>query len=345
MLNKTQELVYPYPGIPAPGTATELGNGIFWMSLPLPFAMGQINVWLLEDGDGWTLVDTGPAIPECQSIWNTLLNAHLRGRPIQRIFVTHHHPDHVGLARWLSDRFSCDVYLSKETADKVTFLLQDDISYYEAAVSQFYRAHGICEPAAFVEFETGRKYRRIVSGSPERMRYLEDGDTLEVGGRAWRVLLCNGHARGHAALYCDTAGVLISGDQILPKITSNISLFSMESETNPLAEYFASLQRLRTLPGTTLVLPSHGRVFSGLHLRIDQIEQDHHARLTQVESFCDRPRDAAEISSLLFPRQLNELNRLLALGETLAHLRFLESERRVQGSTSNERIVYSRLPG
>ncbi len=336
------ELVYPYPGGVPPAAATELHEGIFWMNLPLPFAMGQINVWLLADGDGWTLIDTAPAVPECKTAWETLLKAHLRGRPITRIIVTHHHPDHVGLARWLADRFACEVWMSGETADKVTFLLGDGKAPFEAAMSGFYRRHGVDDPRLHVEFESGGKYCRVVSGVPDRVRVMDDGETFAIGARSWRVILCNGHARGHAALYCDGSGILISGDQILPKITCNISLMSLEAESNPLAEYYASLDRLRQLPEATLVLPSHGRVFQGLHPRIRQIEHDHAERLAEVEAFCSEPRHAEGISRLLFPQQLNDLNRVLAFGETLAHVHYLERAGRVKAAISNGQLMYSR---
>lgn len=341
-LNPASELVYPYPGGVPHDAATELHEGIFWMNLPLPFAMGQINVWLLADGDGWTLVDTAPAVPECKAAWETLLGAHLRGRQIRRIIVTHYHPDHVGLARWLANRFSCEVWMSAETRDKVAFLLGDGKAPLETAMSGFYRRHGVGDPRLHVEFESGGKYCRVVSGNPDRVRIMDEGETFAIGARTWRVILCNGHARGHAALYCEGSGILISGDQILPKITCNISLMSLEAESNPLAEYYASLERLRQLPEATLVLPSHGRVFRGLHARIRQIEHDHAERLAEIEAFCSEPRHADAISRLLFPQQLNDLNRVLAFGETLAHVRYLEREGRVRSAISNGHIVYSR---
>ena len=233
--------------------------------------------------------------------------------------------------------------MSGETRDKVAFLLGDGKAPFETAMTGFYRGHGVGDPRLHVEFESGGKYCRVVSGNPNRIRVIDDGEVFTIGARSWRVILCNGHARGHAALYCEGTGILISGDQILPKITCNISLLSLEAESNPLAEYFASLDRLRQLPEATLVLPSHGRVFRGLHARIRQIERDHAERLAGIESLCPAPRHADELSRLLFPQQLNDLNRVLAFGETLAHLRFLESEGRVQGVISDGRVLYSRV--
>jgi glyoxylase-like metal-dependent hydrolase (beta-lactamase superfamily II) len=335
------DLIYPFPAGPEPGHAIEIQDGIFWLALPLPFALGHINVWLLDEGDNWALIDTGPAVAETIAAWEHILSSLvIKGKPVGRIYITHHHPDHVGLASWLSGKYSSRLYMSAPTRDRVRYLLQDDISDATDVVAAFYQAHGIDDPLNFVQFETGRKYRKIVSGLPDNINLIEDNAELEIGGRKWQAMLCHGHAAGHIALYSGVSELLISGDQILPAITCNISLISADAGGSPLHDYLESLQRFQMLPESTLVMPSHGKVFSGLHRRLEQIRTDHQYRLDTVEKICKIPRDAAEVTALLFPRRLDELNGMLAFGETLAHLRFLAGEHRLQCREHNGKYYF-----
>jgi len=327
-------LDYPFTQVPDIATGVEITSGIHWLKLPLPIALDHINVWLLDDGDGWTLIDTGIAIDATRQAWEQLNKHILMGRPINRIVVTHHHPDHFGLARWLSKKFNCHTTMSSASLEKVDTLLREDISDIRDSVDEFYRSNGIDDTGMFVEFDTGRKYRNVVSGIPENITIIM------IGGRSWRTIFADGHAEGHISLYSDALKMLISGDQILPAISSNVSLYASSADSNPLQDYLDSLVRFSRLPESTLVLPSHGMVFRGLHLRIEELQADHKDKLDRVVSFCREPGTVADIVELLFTRKLDDLNRLLAFGETLAHLRYLERQKRLRRTVKQGKNYY-----
>ena len=334
------DLSYPFAGVPQPEAPLEISAGVHWLRLPLPFALDHINVWLLDDGDGWTLVDTGIYAEATCKVWECLFNSQFQQKKIRRIIITHHHPDHFGLAKWLSDRFSIGIHATAETYTFSEYLLCADVPDRHGPIPDFYRAHGIDNTSDFANFVTGQSYREIVSGLPDKMDLINDEDNVTIAGKSWRAMIGHGHAAGHLSLYCEESGLLISGDQILPEITSNISLHAGETGSDPLQQYLASLEVFRTLPESTLVLPSHGRVFRGLHHRIDVIEKHHQDKLAKVYSYCDAPRLATEVANFLFPWKLDDLNRILAFGETLAHLKYLENQGRIKCSMNDGRHYF-----
>lgn len=334
------DLSYPFAGVPEPEALLEVSAGVYWLRLPLPFALDHINVWLLDDGDGWTLIDTGISAEATRKVWECLFNSQFRQKKIRRIIITHHHPDHFGLAKWLSDRFSTGIHATAETYTFSEYLLSADVPDRHGPIPDFYRAHGIDNTSDFANFVTGQSYREIVSGLPDKMDIIKEEDSLTIAGKSWRAIIGYGHAAGHLSLYCEESGLLISGDQVLPEITSNVSLHAGEADTDPLQEYLASFEVFRTLPESTLVLPSHGRVFRGLHQRITVIEKHHQDKLAKVFSYCDEPRLATEVADFLFPRRLDNLNQILAFGETLAHLKHLENQGRIKCSMNDGRYYF-----
>ena len=329
------ELNYPLAATPEAGSYLEVAQGVYWLRLPLPFELNHINVWLLDDGDGWTLVDAGVSLPATRAAWEQLFASDLGCKPVRRLIVTHLHPDHLGLASWHCQRFGIALHATEPTIRRATRLLLHAESFNQELAAEFFRTHGATDPGNIVRFISGHNYRRLVGGMPERTHALDAGMTITIGNRKWETIISNGHAEGHASLYCRDAGLLISGDQVLPTITSNISLFEDEPDLNPLQQYLDSLEVFLRLPENTMVLPSHGRIFRGLRDRIAAIKAAHMDRSALVYGYCREPASVSAVAGRLFPRQLDEINSCLAFGETFSHLRYLEKQKRLQRFSEN----------
>lgn len=301
----------------------ELQDGVRWIRLPVPGGLSHINVWLLPENNGWTLVDTGMGIDAVREAWEGLMDE-LRPERIIRIIVTHHHPDHFGQAAWLARRCGAEVWMTDAEFDCAIGPRHIDPADRARRRRNQMEKNGLAVSDDIAPFLKGTGYRRIISGIPERIRPIRDGEIISIGDQHWRVIVTSGHAPGHAALYCETNGMLISGDHVLPTISPNISLWSEGSEADPLDDYLRSFARFRQLPAESFVLPSHGRVFLGLHDRLDELQAEHDAALDTALAACESPQTAADLIPVLFPRRLDALNTLLAFGETMAHLRYLQ---------------------
>lgn len=318
-------LVYPVATPPAAsGGAVSLGSGVTWVRLPVPGALKHINVWLLEDGAGWTLIDTGMNVPASRAAWEGPLAAVLGGRPITRLICTHHHPDHAGLAGWLAARHGVAVHMSEPEERLLRALLGTGANH--AAVldrAAAFERDGLAmtedmRPVAAVE-----GYRRVMSGIPAEIRRLADGEVLHIGGVRWVARLVRGHTDGQLLFHAPEAGLLIAGDQVLPRITSNIGIYPEREDPDPLDSFLNSFAALAALDPEPLVLPSHGDVFRGLRLRLGELASHHQRTLLEVLGLVAGPSTAAEVAARLFRSPLDPLNRMLAVGEALAHLHYL----------------------
>lgn len=321
-------LVHPWPEPPAPGTTLTVAPGIKWLRMPLPFQLDHINLWLLEDGPGWTAVDTGVGLAPTRELWGRIDAGALDGRPITRVVVTHFHPDHMGNADWLRERWGADLWCAQAEWLMAQVAWQGFGGNDAELRVAHYRRHGVAEETLEAFRGRGNHYRELVPSVATAFRCLRDGDVLTAGGRTWRLFTVLGHAPEHVCLYSADAGVLISGDQVLPKITTNVSVWPDQPRANPLRLYLDSLQRFRPLPAETLVLPSHGLPFRGLHARLDYLRQHHDARLAEAADAIGEPRTAAELVPVLFRRPLDTHQLGFAIGETLAHVHLLEAEGR-----------------
>ncbi len=323
-MSKTDfSLHYPCAGVPEPGGYLEIRPGIFWLRIPLPGRLAHINLWLLDSGASWTLVDTGIAWGAARAAWDRIADELVRDKPVGRIIVTHFHPDHVGLAGYLGEKFNAEVAMTRKTEELTRFLLDSDKDDLRDSVTAFCRLHGIGAHEQYLDFVTGQHYRTVVSRLPDSVTVLEHEQPIPIGAQVWQPLVMRGHAQDHLALFCPGLKVLISGDQVLPTITSNIALHIDNEDEDALEQYLSSMSRFRQLPQDTLVLPSHGKVFNGLHQRIAAIHHSHDRQLAQTRALCESPGNAWELCPRLFPRPLDDFNRILAFGETLAHLEYL----------------------
>jgi glyoxylase-like metal-dependent hydrolase (beta-lactamase superfamily II) len=316
-------LRFPFPTPPAPGEALAIAPGIWWLRMPLPFALDHINLWLLEDRDGWTIVDTGYALEASIAAWERIFAERLGGRPVTRIIVTHFHPDHIGLADWLAGRWGAPLWIT-EKEWLYARLMSRESDDFERLRRDYARRAGLDAAASELFGRHEASYRRGVPSVPAAFHRLADGAAIDIGGREWRVIVGEGHAPEHASFDCAEAGVMIAGDQVLPRISPNISLPPHEPDGDPLGRYLASLVRLHAaVPAETLVLPSHDLPFFGLHARIAALAAHHEARCAEVLAACSRPQSAADLLPLLFRRPLDRHQTAFALGEALAHLQHL----------------------
>jgi glyoxylase-like metal-dependent hydrolase (beta-lactamase superfamily II) len=347
-----QEAQLNYPlgdTLPPPGTTLEVAPGVRWIRMALPFALDHINLWLLRDTldgrEGWSVVDCCIARDEAKAQWEEVFASSLDGLPILRVIVTHMHPDHIGLAHWLCARWStdehaCRLWISATDYNAARIGSQSTTGFGGESAAKFFASHGLTDPDA-IEKIRGRSsyYPSMVPDVPRSFRRLQDGDAVRIGGHDWRCISGHGHAPEHIALYCDALQVLISGDMVLPRISTNISVYDVEPESNPLQAFLASIDKFRALPAATLVLPSHGKPFTGLHRRIEQLHEHHRDRLADVMEACAAaPRTAAEMLPVLFKRTLDLHQTTFAMGESVAHLHALWFEGRLRRTRGSDGI-------
>lgn len=323
-------LTYPFGRAdPLPGTRLTVAPGVHWARMPMPGSLGHINVWLLDDGDDIVIVDTAFESPSCREAWEGLLTGPFASRRASQVIVTHFHPDHVGLAGWLCARFAAPLVMTRAEFLTARLLAADARDATPDEVIAFWRAAGWDEAQVERACARGWKiFRSFVAPLPMAYRRIEDGDRIEIGGVSWEVVVGSGHSPEHACLVDPVGGVLIAGDQVLPRISSNISLSMAEPEGDPLGDWLASIARLRVLPDTLLVCPSHGEPFTGLHARLDAMRDEHLMRLNILVEHLTEPRRAVDCFGRMFRRVIDGDSLGLATGETLAHLRRLEIEGR-----------------
>jgi glyoxylase-like metal-dependent hydrolase (beta-lactamase superfamily II) len=319
-----------------------VAEGVWWIRMPLPFALDHINLWILDDGDGWTLVDTGYGVEATWALWERHLGGLLAAKPVKNIVVTHYHPDHVGSAAWLVKRTGAPMWMT--TSEFLTaHAAHDDTAGFDRATGMDFLVRNGLDMSRMPErMRSGNGYSRGVPEVPKLYRRMMHGDTLSIGGRDWEVITVFGHAPEQAMLWCASLDTLISSDQVLPRITSNVGVWGNQPEGNPLAQFLESLSRLSHLPADALVLPSHERVFHGLHKRIADLHHHHDERLARLLEGCASPITAFDALPLLFKRQLDDHQMMFAMGEAIAHLHYLLHQgkvRRIEDAQGVRRYV------
>jgi glyoxylase-like metal-dependent hydrolase (beta-lactamase superfamily II) len=331
-------LTYPFPAPPAPGALLTVAPGVAWLRMPLPFALDHINLWLLDDDDGYTIVDTGYGVERTRDLWEIVFAGLPPGRPVRRVIVTHYHPDHVGCADWLCRRWNVELWMTEAEFLSAHAVREGVAGYGTKVMQNHFRHHGLDEERLKAQETRGNAYLRGVPGMPSTYRRMIDGDTVAVGVHLWRVTTAYGHAPEHVTLRCSELGVLISGDQVLPKITTNIGVWGNQPEGDPLKRFLDSLARFEPLPADTLVLPSHGLPFRGLQVRIEQLRAHHVARLAELAAACHEPRTAAELLPVLFSRALDDHQMMFAMGEIVAHLNYLMYAGRLERARDDQGV-------
>jgi glyoxylase-like metal-dependent hydrolase (beta-lactamase superfamily II) len=320
------QIHHPLDGRPESGEVIDVAPGIRWLRLPLPFQLSHINVWLLREGKGWALVDTGLFTNTTREVWKNALEHGLGGAPLTRVIVTHLHPDHVGCAGWLARRFDVDLWMSRTEYLLCRILVADTGKPAPQAGIGFYHAAGF--PAQAMDRYTQHfgGFGRVVSSLPESYRRLIGDSVLRIGEDDWTVVMGRGHSPEHACLYCEDRNLLIGGDQLLPTISSNVSVYPTEPDADPLNDWFESIDLLEScLPDDVLVLPAHGRPFTGAHTRLEQLRKEHLDGLDKLRALCREPRRAIDVFPALFKSRIDDRNLIMATGEALSHLHFLEN--------------------
>jgi glyoxylase-like metal-dependent hydrolase (beta-lactamase superfamily II) len=350
-----QRLHYPLgEALPENGRCIEVAPGVKWIRMALPFALNHINLWLLRDTqdsddgpvEGWTIVDCCIHKEEAKAQWEAIFAHELDGLPVLRVLVTHMHPDHIGLAHWLCQRWNAPLWISALDYQVAKFGCMGPTAFGGERAAAFFELHGLVDPESMAQIRARTNYfPSLVPSVPEEYHRLLDGGTVRIGAHDWRCISGYGHAPEHIALYCEALGVLIGGDMMLPRISTNVSVYEQEPEANALALFLKSIDKFAPLPANTLVLPSHGKPFTGLHERIQQLHEHHRDRLAEVLQACSaKPCSAADVIPVLFTRALDLHQMTFAMGEAVAHLHMLWFDGQVQRRKGDDGILRFSAP-
>ena len=325
-------LDYPYPETPAPGKTIEVAPGVHWLSMPLPFALDHINLWLVGD----TIVDTGIGDERTRSLWEEVLGE----RKISRVILTHYHPDHAGNAAWLTKKFGVQLWTTQGEYLTAHAVRASSAGYTSEAVIDVFLKNGLEPERAAKMLGRTNRYAALVPDFPTSYRRIIHGDRLQIGGHEWRAFIGHGHAPEHLSLYCEALNVVIAGDMLLSTISTNVSVWSIDPEGDPLRLFLESLKRYLELPEDVLVLPSHGKPFRGAHARVAELEGHHQKHFAKLqEALKGKELSAGDLLGLLFRRPLDAHQTFFAMGEAIAHLHYLYYAGRLKRANGADGIM------
>jgi glyoxylase-like metal-dependent hydrolase (beta-lactamase superfamily II) len=315
-------LQYPWPETPQPGATIEVADGVHWLSMPLPFQLDHINLWLVKDGDGWTVVDTGIGNVQTRALWEQIF---ARFGNVKRVILTHYHPDHAGNADWICKRFGAQMWTTQGEYLTAHAVRASAAGYTSEAVLSVFQKNGLAAEMGqkMSTMRGNNRYSALVPEFPFSYRRIIEGDRVRIGDYEWKAMIGHGHAPEHLSLYCEELNTVIAGDMLLSTISTNVSVWSIDPEGDPLRLFLESIARYRELPADVLVLPSHGKPFRGAHLRVEQLEKHHEARFSELRQSLKEPRSAGELLGVLFRRPLDPHQTFFAMGEAIAHLHYL----------------------
>ena len=319
-------LIFPYDVSPDPGRMLKIAEGVYWVKMNLPFALNHINLWVLEDNNAWTIIDTGIASAEIKSNWRKCFSGDMKSLGVKKVIVTHLHPDHIGLAGWLNKKFSSPLFMSRSDYLMCRMLVSDTGREAPEEGKSLYKSAGFTEDQLDSYTERFGGFGSVISKIPDSYNRLKDFDKITIGNLEWEIVVGSGHCPEHICLYNKELKLFISGDQVLPKITSNVSVFPTEPHSNPLEDWLESCRYIKErVPNDVLVLPSHNEPFRGLHERLDHLISGHEKSLSRLVDFCKEPKRAVDVFSVLFKRKITRDVLLMATGESIAHLNCLKA--------------------
>ncbi len=336
------ELRYPWETPPGTGEAIEIAPGVLWVRLKLPFRLNHVNIYLLEDGEGWTIVDAGFGNDESIAAWEALFAGPLKGMKINGLIVTHSHPDHVGLAGWLVERFGCAFYMTQVEYLQTIYHQNRGTDERRENSRQFFLRHGMDQDLTKALMSRGQDYLKRTAPLPAAYKRLSDGQQIRIGKREFTVLTGGGHAPEQLMLYCAAEKLFLSADQVLSKISPNVSVWAHEPDANALGTYLNSLQRLSDLlPADALVLPGHGVPFYGVKTRIKQLADHHEERCQMIADACrETPKTSAQLVPVVFYKHTLDAHQTgFAAGELIAHVNHMLAEGRLAVAASADGIL------
>ncbi len=335
------DLQYPISAIPDFGTPTKVAEGVYWLRMPLPFTLDHINLYLLRDGDGWTLVDTGIRGPETMAHWEHVFENFFDGAPVKRVIVTHMHPDHVGQAGWLTRHCGVELWMTRTEFLACKVIAGDGPSDVPEDAVRFYHQCGFDAHRLDLYRQRFGRFGALIEKLPAGYRRIRDSDVLTINDTGWHVVVGRGHSPEHACLYCPALKLLISGDQVLPRISSNVSVFPTEPHADPLGEFLQACSDIHArVPDDVLVLPSHNEPFTGLHARLDALIDGHREGLARLHALCAAPRRVVDAFPALFRREIDATNLMLATGESRAHLNYLHARGALSASLDDNDVLH-----
>jgi len=319
------EISFPYDAPPKAGQVREVVEGVLWIRMPMPFVLDHINIFAIADGDGWAIVDTGLETKITVGIWRDILKDALQGKPVTRVIATHMHPDHIGMAGWLTRRFDCRLWMTQLEYLNCRMLVADTLRQAPEDGIRFFRAAGWNEDEIDDYRTRFGSYGKFIHPLPDSFKRIREGDTFKIGDHDWKVVVGNGHSPEHACFYCPDLKLFLSGDQVIPGISSNISVHPTEPDANPMLGWLESLAHVRDMvPDDVLVLPSHKTAFYGLHARVQALLDEHHTDFGKLKTALKEPKRAVDVFDSLFSRQILGTDLLnMATGECVANLNYL----------------------
>lgn len=339
----SNNLIYPFEARPKPGKKVRITDGVYWLRMPLPISLNHINLWLLEDCDGWTIIDTGMSTDETKSLWEELLANELQGKPVHRVIGTHMHLDHIGLAGWLTRKCRVDLWMPRAEYLSCRVFSAEMKDPPSAETVSFYIEAGF-EEAELSAFHSRFAARSgFMTAMPGAYRQINDQEQIIIGNYTWTIMVGTGHSPEHACLFCEELNVLISGDQILPRITPNVSVRPDQPASNPLREWLTSCEKFkREISEEVLILPSHGDPFYGGPVRIQTIIDEHLAALERLYTHCAEPRRVLDVFPALFKGAVEDHNLVIGTCEALAHINYLLEDRQIAVNVQENGVKWYR---
>jgi glyoxylase-like metal-dependent hydrolase (beta-lactamase superfamily II) len=332
---------YEFESRPAAGATMPIADGLHWLRMPLPMELANINLWLLEKEDGWAIVDTGINTEVSRDIWRNALADVTAGKPVDQVIVTHLHPDHVGCAGWLTREYDVDLWMTRSEYLLCRILTADTGRRAPDAGVHFYKAAGFPDESLDRYRKMFGMFGKYVARLPESYNRIQDGDQLRSSTHCWDVVVGRGHSLEHACLLDVDRNLFISGDQLLPTISSNVSVYPTEPTANPLRDWLESLAELKTrLPEDVLVLPAHGKPFRGAHERLDELTAEHVTALEKLYDLCHEPVCALDVFPVLFKGRITQGNLIMATGESIAHLNYLIAQGQLAAEADADGVLW-----